>query len=114
MLRPTSIYLEGFACRYKFLASGRRHIFSYMIAGDFCDLHGFIFRAMDHSVATLTPCTVVDIPRRTVLDLTEHHPRIARGLMWSTLVDQAVFGNGWSIWGSGRRSKQQLTCCARC
>ena len=80
---PTDVHLilKGFACRYKLVANGRRHIFSYMVAGDFCDLHGFIFRVMDHHVGTLTPCTVVDIPRRTVLDLTEYHPRIARGLM---------------------------------
>ncbi|MET0598910.1 MAG: Crp/Fnr family transcriptional regulator [Mesorhizobium sp.] len=106
---PTDVLLvlEGFACRYKLLANGRRHIFSYMIAGDFCDLHGFIFRTMDHSVATLTTCTVVDIPRRTVLDLTEHHPRIARGLMWSTLVDQAVLRE-WLV-NMGQRSAVEAT-----
>ncbi len=106
---PTDVQLilKGFACRYKLLANGRRHIFSYMIAGDFCDLHGCLFRTMDHSVATLTPCTVVDIPRRTILDLTENHPPIARGLMWSTLVEQAVLRE-WLV-NMGQRQAVEAT-----
>ena len=39
--RPDNVHLilEGFACRYKILAGGQRHIVAYLVPGDFCDLH---------------------------------------------------------------------------
>jgi len=43
----------------------------------------------DHSIGTLSPCTVVDIPRARILKLTER-PRILRALWWATLVDEAT------------------------
>jgi CRP-like cAMP-binding protein len=62
------LILSGFACRYKITSDGKRHIMAYLVPGDFCDLHTFILKAMDHAIATLSPCTVVDIPRQQVLD----------------------------------------------
>lgn len=87
--RDVQLVLKGFACRYKLLANGQRQITAYLIPGDFCDLHVFILKAMDHSIATLSPCRVAPIPRRRVLELTER-PAIARALWWATLVDEAV------------------------
>src|SRR5882724_2723442 len=65
------LILEGFACRYKMTATGERSIFAYLVPGDTCDWHVFILKHMDHSIATLSPCTVVDIPRTKVLEITE-------------------------------------------
>src|SRR5262245_3580610 len=38
--RPAELSLisQGFACRYKLLADGRRQIMSFLIPGDLCDL----------------------------------------------------------------------------
>lgn len=83
------LILEGFACRYKLLADGKRHIMAYLIPGDFCDLHVFILKAMDHTIATLSPCRVVPIPRARILELMER-PAIARALWWCSLVDEAT------------------------
>ena len=80
--------LEGFTCRYKLLANGKRQIVAYLIPGDFCDLHVFILKAMDHSIGTLSPCRVVDIPRHRILELIEQ-PGIARAMWYTTLVDEA-------------------------
>jgi CRP-like cAMP-binding protein len=104
--RPTNVHLilEGLAYRYKILKSGRRQIFAYLVPGDFCDLHTFILKAMDHSVATISRCVVVEIPQNTVLDLTENHPRIARALLWATLVDEAVLRE-WIV--NGRRPARE-------
>ena len=44
-----NLILEGFACRYKVLATGTRQIMAYLVPGDFCDLHVFILKQMDHS-----------------------------------------------------------------
>ena len=89
--RPGDVHLvlHGFACRYKLLANGRRHNMALRVPGDFCDLHVAVLGEMDHGIATLSACTMVEIPRPTVLALTDH-PRIARALWWATLVDEAV------------------------
>src|ERR1044071_7551535 len=83
------LILAGFACRYKRLADGRRQIMAHLVAGDFCDLHVFILREMDHTIATLSPCRVVDIPRPRILEMTEG-PALGRALWWAALVDAAT------------------------
>ena len=102
--RDVQLILEGFACRYKLLSDGRRQITAYLIPGDFCDLHVFILKAMDHSIATLSPCRVVAIPRHRVLELTER-PAIARALWWASLVDEAVL-RAWLV-GIGARGADE-------
>lgn len=98
------LILEGFACRYKILKDGTRQIVAYMIPGDFCDLHVFILKAMDHSIGTLSRCKVVDIPRPRVLELT-NRPSIARALWLATLVDEATLRE-WLV-NIGARSAEQ-------
>ena len=87
--RDVRLVLDGFACRYKLLKSGKRQIVAYLIPGDFCDLHVFILKAMDHSIGTLSPCRLVDIPRHRILELLER-PSIARAIWYATLVDEAT------------------------
>src|SRR5262245_129725 len=48
------LVLDGFACRYKILEDGRRQILGYLIPGDLCDLHVFLLKRMDHSIAAMT------------------------------------------------------------
>ena len=87
--KDVRLILEGFACRYKLLKSGKRQIVAYLIPGDICDTNVFILKAMDHSIGTLSPCKVVDIPRHRILELTER-PNIGRALWYATLVDEAT------------------------
>jgi CRP-like cAMP-binding protein len=84
-----NLILEGFACRYKTIPDGTRQIMAYLVPGDFCDLHVFILKAMDHTIATLSPCTVVKIPRAQILALMER-PALARAFWWAALVDEAT------------------------
>ena len=98
------LILAGFACRYKRLAKGRRQIMAYLVPGDFCDLHVFILKAMDHTIATLSPCRVVDIPRARILEMTER-PALARALWWAALVDEATLRE-WLV-NIGARSAEQ-------
>ena len=100
------LILSGFACRYKVLPDGQRQIVAYLLPGDFCDVHVFILRAMDHSIATLSECTVVTIPRQAVLVLTER-PTIARALWWSTLVDEATLRE-WLLNVGQRRAEVRI------
>ena len=101
--KPTDVHLvlDGFACRYKVLPDGGRQIMAYLVPGDICDLHVFLLDQMDHSMSTLSACTIVDIPRATVLALLER-PRIAQGFLLSTLVDEGTLRE-WLV-NVGRRS----------
>src|SRR3954471_6132283 len=107
--RPESVYLvmSGIACRYKILADGKRQILAFLIPGDFCDLHVAILGVMDHSICTLSPCTIVEVSRETIADLTVNHPRIPRALWWATLVDEGILRE-W-LTGMGQRSSESQT-----
>lgn len=90
--RPEQVFLvlNGWACRYKDLPDGKRQILAYLIPGDLCDPHIFIFEQMDHSIRAIGEARVATIPKQVILDLTERYPALARGLWWSALVDEAV------------------------
>jgi CRP-like cAMP-binding protein len=105
---PADVYLilEGFACRYKMLADGRRHIMAYLVPGDFGDLHVFILKAMDHSLATLSPCRVVALPRPRILEMFER-PVLARALWWCSLVDEAVLRE-WLVNIGARTAEERV------
>lgn len=83
------VVLSGLACRYKLLPDGSRQIFAYLLPGDFCDLHIFILKEMDHGIETLSPCEIADIPRSRVLEMSRR-PELGRALWWATLVDEAT------------------------
>lgn len=100
------VVLEGFACRYKTLPDGRRSIVAWFLPGDFCDLHVAILGRMDHSIGTLTPCTVAEIARDTVEALMDHR-RILCALWWATLVDAAILRE-WLASMGRRQSDRQL------
>lgn len=84
------LVLDGFACRYKLRANGARHIAAYLVPGDLGDLNVDLLDRMDHSIATLSACRVVRIEPAVIADLVANHPRIARALRLSTLVDEAT------------------------
>ena len=88
---PSDVHLvmEGLACRSKLLKRGARHIFAYLVPGDLCDANIFILKAMDHTIETLAPSRIVDVPRARILEMMDR-PAIARALWWATLVDEAT------------------------
>ncbi|TDK29916.1 Crp/Fnr family transcriptional regulator [Rhizobium deserti] len=96
------LILAGFAMRYKVTSDGRRHIFAYLIPGDFCDLHVALLKKMDHSIATLSPCRVAYLSPGTILELTERRPSLARALWMCSLVDEATLRE-WLV-NLGQRS----------
>lgn len=106
--KPSDVYLilEGFACRYKTLPTGQRHIMAYLIPGDFCDLHVFVLREMDHSLAALSDCVVVDIPRPRILEMLER-PAIARAMWVAALVDEATLRE-WLVNLGGREATERV------
>ena len=102
--RPNHVCLlvEGFACRYAMVPSGRRQILSFHIPGDIADMQGLFIKVMDHNLATLTPARVALISHDAMRDLIENNRRIAHLLWRDSLVDAAIFRK-WIV-GIGRRT----------
>jgi CRP-like cAMP-binding protein len=61
---------------------------------------------MDHSIATLSPCTAVDIPREKILELLQR-PTLSLALWCAALVDAAVLRE-WLVNIGQRRAGQRL------
>lgn len=91
-MAPRSVFLlkEGMAIRYRGLPDGGRQIMTFLIPGDLCDSHMFLFTAMDHSLGAITPVRVASISRKSILDLFSQHPRISAALWWSALQEEAM------------------------
>ena len=101
------LVLSGMVCRYKVLQNGKRAIVALMLPGDICDLHVAILGRMDHSIGTLTECSLVKISRGVIEDLLDNYPRIRRALFWSTLVDEAILRE-WLVNMGRRRADKQM------
>nr|WP_238179885.1 Crp/Fnr family transcriptional regulator [Methylobacterium oxalidis] len=104
--KPEGVFLVmgGFACRHKLRASGARQIMAYLLPGDLCDHDVALLNQMDHTLTTLSACTVVRLAPETVAQLMQQ-PRIARALRMSTLVDEATLRE-WLV-NVGRRSAEE-------
>lgn len=90
--RPSNaiVVMEGIACRYKWMGDGKRAITAYLLPGDFCDPHLGAFRRMDHNVATLTACTIAEIPRATIEVFIKNNPSLARALWQASLIEGTI------------------------
>ena len=101
---PHNLYLllSGWACRYKTLPDGRRQIVALFLPGDFCDLHIYILKEMDHSVGALTSLKAAEIGRDDFEQLLSEHPRITQALWWDELVKIAI-QREWTV-NLGQRS----------
>jgi CRP-like cAMP-binding protein len=100
--RSAFVITRGMACRYRLMPDGRRQILTILMPGDFFDLHGFLLRAADHSVATIGPTRIAAIGREAVIDIIANHPRIGAALWWSAMQENAMLRE--RIVALGRRS----------
>jgi CRP-like cAMP-binding protein len=90
--RPDHVHVivEGWAARYKTLASGARQIVAFLIPGDFCDLHVAVLGHMDHGIVALSRCRIAYIPSHALDELTSDHNGLTKAMWWATLVDESV------------------------
>jgi len=84
------LILEGWASRNKQLKDGRQQITAFHIVGDFVDLHSFLLKPMDHTVAAVTECKMAMVKHAVLREVTENHPHLTRMLWLSTLLDAAM------------------------
>jgi CRP-like cAMP-binding protein len=100
--RSAFVLTRGMACRFRLMPDGRRQILTVLIPGDFSDLHGFLLKAMDHSVAAIGPTRIAEIGREAVIEIIANHPRIGAALWWSAMQEEAMLRE--RIVALGRRS----------
>ena len=108
------LVVEGFAARIKTLPNGVRQIMAIHIPGDFCDLHSFALKRMDHGIAALSRCKIAKVPHAKLTEITERLPRLTRALWWDLAMTLQSFGNGWSVRAGARPTTKSRTSCARC
>jgi CRP-like cAMP-binding protein len=78
---PMFVLLKGWAIRYKTLVDGRRQILSVLLPGDIFDINGFVAKAMDHSIASLTAVLLAMLDK-DVLDVArDQYPDLEK-LLW--------------------------------
>ena len=83
------IIFDGLACRHKALPDGKAQILAILVPGDICNLQATLLGSLDHSVRTLTRCTVGTAPLSLVEDWTGRAD-INRALWRATMVDEAI------------------------
>ena len=105
--RHVHLVLDGWACRYKQLPDGKRPIVSLFVPGDFCDLHAYVLRQMDHSIGAITRLKVAMITPEEMSALTAGHPRIAQALWWNEEV-MAAMQREWTLNISQRSAYERL------
>jgi len=85
------LLISGFAFREKVVSDGGRSISAIHMRGDLVDLQNSLLGVADHSVRTLTPCTVAFIPREEVKQIALSLPNIGMAMWYDTLVDASIF-----------------------
>ena len=95
------LFLSGWACRYKALEDGRRQIVSFILPGDSCDAHIYLFPTIDHSIAALSPVTYAELDRAAFERLMSTDASVAEAFYCETLAVRAI-QREWAI-SLGRR-----------
>ena len=100
--RPDTVCMivDGFACRYKILADGKRQIISFHIPGDTPDILSLFLKTMDHNLCALAPTTIAHAPHQVMFDLFARYPSLVQLFWRDTLIDAAIFRE-WMV-GLGR------------
>jgi CRP-like cAMP-binding protein len=86
-----TVMLSGVACRYRITDNGRRQIFAFQYAGDFCDYCRYIMPQRDDAVAALTDCLVGVIPQEGFERTIERHPQISLAFWRNTVLEARIF-----------------------
>ena len=84
------LVVEGFLCRAKAAADGRRQIVAILVPGDLCDGDIGLFRGMDTSVSALSNTVVALIPVAALDRVRSSCPNIDRALRTLAGQDAAI------------------------
>jgi CRP-like cAMP-binding protein len=88
--RSAFVVTRGMACRYRLLPDGQRQILTFLIPGDFIDMHFFLLNSIDHFIGTIGRTRLAAIDRGTVIDIVARHPRLKAAFWWSARQEDAM------------------------
>ncbi len=80
---------DGWVFTYKLFPDGRRQILEFLLPGSFIGLHVLWFKAMSHSVQSLTSVSLCVFDKEKFRDLLRHKPEYERELLRYTVSCQA-------------------------
>jgi len=83
--------VEGYACRHKTSAEGKRQIVSFHVAGDILDIQHLMLERADHNVETVTAAQVAWVATEKLKTLALERPNIGEALWRDALIDASVF-----------------------
>ncbi|WP_019516642.1 Crp/Fnr family transcriptional regulator [Sphingomonas sp. Mn802worker] len=89
-VRESTLLIEGAMCRYLDARDGYRQLLAYHVPGDFVDMHGYTLQRLDHDVATIVESRVAMVAHGRIDQIMRDHPRLAKMLWRSTLLDAAM------------------------
>lgn len=102
-----TVMLSGIACRYRIVDSGRRQIFTFHYAGDFCDYHRYVLPYRDDPVAALTDCLVGVIPHEEIERTIKYHPKVGFAFWRVTALEARMFQER-ALGGSQRPAVERI------
>ena len=85
------VLVEGYACRHKTSAEGKRQIVSFHLAGDILDIQHLMLDRADHNVETITSAQIAWVPTDKLRTLVLERPNIGQALWRDVLIDASVF-----------------------
>ena len=104
--QQSTVLLSGTACRYKILASGKRHILTFQYPGDMTDLYSYVMKKLDHAIGALSDCKLAHIPHDKVAELCAKYPNLGYAFWRDTLVDASIL-HSWAL-GGGRKTVERV------
>ena len=98
---------DGWAFTYKLLPDGRRQILDFLLPGSFIGLHVLWFKAMPHSVQSLTSVSLCVFDKEKFRDLLRRKPEYERELLKYSASCQALSDERLSDLGR-RTAKERI------
>jgi CRP-like cAMP-binding protein len=82
--------IEGFLCRFKLSAGGRRTVLAYLLPGDFCGPHPELRGPLDHGIASLTQASVAEVSHHQLQECLRSDADLGRRLSIALLAEAAI------------------------
>ena len=112
--RGLPLIVDGWACRYRLLETGKRQIIGLYLPGDLCEPFGTLPQFMDYPIAALTPVKFMSISVEAFSRAATESRTVANALWWDLLVASSIERE--HIVSLGRRSAFERLgiCSANC
>ncbi len=101
------LLLEGWACRYKSLAGGRRQIIGFVLPGDLCSSWAAGVGPMEHGVKALSAARVAKVDRASVLNRLDQHSMLLDRLRASAAQEHTILG-AWLLNIGQRKAPERI------